>query len=108
MVKFFPELHERNENERVTRIEEEKRIVSLEYERLNRMRDDILRFVEDCKLKRRKALEEKSKQYEADYAQTFTERLEQRRKERREKRRLQWLKGKQFNLFFKTEIFTFS
>lgn len=85
----------RQEEERIAQLEEDRKMAMLHRDRLNRMREEKEKFIENLKAERRNAFKEKLTEFEAMYEKVRAERLRQRKEQRREQRKMQWLKGRE-------------
>ena len=81
------------EEDRIAQLLEERKIALLHRDRLMRMRDDKMTFVDDLKSARRNIFKEKQAEFESNYNSVRGDRLKQRKDQRREQRRIQWIKG---------------
>lgn len=84
----------RQEEERIAQLELDKQTAMLHRDRLNRLKEDKEKFIENLKASRRNMFREKLAEFEAMYERTRAERLMQLKEQRREQRRAQWYKGK--------------
>lgn len=86
-------LWKQQEEERIAQLQEERKTAMLHRDRLNRMKQDKDKFIDNLKSARRSVFKEKLTEFEAMYETVRAERLKQRKDQRREQRKMQWIKG---------------
>lgn len=90
------ELWNQQEEERIAQLMEERKIAMLHRDRLMRMSDDKVKFVEKLKADRLEVFTRKLTEFNSKYDKVRSERLKERKDKRREQRRIQWTNGIDF------------
>merc|ERR1712071_54188 len=85
------DMWQQQEEDRIAQLLEERKVAMLHRDRLIRMRDDKVKFVEDLKAARLNSFTVKLSESESKYENVRTERIKERKDKRREQRRIQWL-----------------
>merc|ERR1712071_449207 len=89
------DMWQQQEEDRIAQLLEERKVAMLHRDRLIRMRDDKVKFVEDLKAARLNSFTVKLSEFESKYENVRTERIKERKDKRREQRRIQWLNEKE-------------
>jgi len=87
------ELWNQQEEERIAQLLEERKVAMLHRDRLMRMSDDKVKFVEKLKADRLEVFTRKLAEFNSKYDKVRAERLKERKDKRREQRRIQWANG---------------
>jgi len=89
------ELWNQQEEERIAQLLEERKVAMLHRDRLMRMSDDKVKFVEKLKADRLEVFTRKLAEFNSKYDKVRAERLKERKDKRREQRRIQWANEKE-------------